>query len=97
MKKSLVGPIGPRPGKDDTTDNAIDKLNDCVGLYTLDDPVYYNKTADVIHFSSVKVTYMDGTIKNYVGKALDNVLSFEYNWGESEYNPLNCVEYLKKD
>lgn len=97
MKKSLVGPIGPRPGKDDTTDTAIDKLNDCVGLYTLDDPVYYNKTADVIHFSSVKVTYMDGTIKNYVGKALDNVLSFEYNWGESEYNPLNCVEYLKKD
>lgn len=34
-------------------------------------------------------------VKSFVGKSLDNIISFEYNWGESDYNPLNCVEYLK--
>ncbi|GEM_PF-2374610 len=95
MKKSLVGPIGPRPNMEDTTDSSIEKMNECEGEYTLDDPVFYNKTADTIHFTSVKVTYMDGSVKVFSGKSLDNILSFEYNWGKSEYNPLNCVEYLR--
>lgn len=95
MKKSLVGPIGPRPSTDDTSESAIDKMNDCEASYKLDDPNFYNKTAETIHITLVKVTYMDGSVKSFVGKSLDNIISFEYNWGESDYNPLNCVEYLK--
>lgn len=92
----IIIPInGPRPNMEDTTDSSIEKMNECEGEYTLDDPVFYNKTADTIHFTSVKVTYMDGSVKVFSGKSLDNILSFEYNWGKSEYNPLNCVEYLR--
>lgn len=31
MKKSLVGPIGPRPNMEDTTDSSIEKMNECEG------------------------------------------------------------------
>lgn len=91
---SLVGPIGPRPIKDESSSVALDKFAKCQSSYSIDDSGFYNKTADTMHFTSVTIRYMDGTVRTFSGKALDNIISFEKNWEKSNFNPLNCVDYL---
>lgn len=91
---SLVGPIDPRPVKDEGSSVALDKFAKCQSSYSIDDSGYYNKTANTMHFTSVTVKYMDGTVRTFRGKALDNIISFEQNWDKSNFNPLNCIDYL---
>ena len=89
MEHIFIGPLQPRPKA--ISDNANPYESE--GTYEYNTPTFYCGYAHTIHIASIKIQYFDGSCKLLNGKMLNNIVSYEDDWDNSNYNPLFGLNY----
>lgn len=69
-----VGPIGPRPT---TLENIDERMESNKGSYNFDNLTFYSRSAELFHFSSVTIQYMNGKTITLSGANLEKHVRYE--------------------